>query len=363
VLSDTRLCPRPARIHVCEACQHLRKVHTPGDVCAIQELYAHYEAHHLSRGEEQPAFMPGREPLARSRVALERCRHLFPPRGRLLDFGCGNGAVLKSASPMLEGWELHGSDLNDQYQREILAIPGVAGFHHGSEAIPEGPAFDVVVLWHVLEHLEEPLAVLEKLKRLIKPGGFLLLSLPDVERTIFDLAVLDHVSHFSQVTLSHLLTRAGLEVAVDGQDWIHNCLTALCRLPRLSRNGGAATGPQATEGRAHVSHLNHVVRQFETRAAQRDYALFGAGMSSIWLLGQLSRLPAILLDEDAAKAGQSFHGVPICPPVEIQARMDILMPFSPATAQRIAARLRAQSEALAACDFVVPELTPPQAAV
>ncbi|MGC3996950.1 MAG: class I SAM-dependent methyltransferase [Anaeromyxobacter sp.] len=343
VLSDSRPCAIPARVEVCEVCGHLQKRHDEADRRAIAALYADYRAHHLSRGNEQPAFAAGGAPMPRTQVALERILPRLPARGRLLDFGCGNGAALRSASRLLPGWELHGADLDAQHREEVLAIPGVARFHPGA-VIPADAAaggFDLVVLWHVAEHLTAPVEVLRSVGGLLAPDGLVLVSVPDVQRTVFDLAVLDHVSHFSVAGLGRVLGRAGYAVVEDGQAWLHNCATLLCRRgaggpePRLLPPGDGAW----PEGRGCVEALRSVTERFEACAARGPYALFGVGMASLWLLGQLSRAPACLVDEDPARQGQRVGGIPVVAPAQLPAGLDLLLPFAPPTARALAARL------------------------
>jgi SAM-dependent methyltransferase len=86
----------------------------------------------------------------------------------------------------------------------------------GEVELPE-QSFDAAVLWHVLEHLPEPLAALESVRRWLVPGGRLLVGVPNLaslqagiggERW-FHLDPQRHVVHFTPAGLVALLTRAG----------------------------------------------------------------------------------------------------------------------------------------------------------
>src|SRR5262245_1646367 len=222
VTSDSWPCHLPAIIHSCPRCGHLQKHHDPLTLAAIEKIYRDYTPHHLARGNEQVVFPEGLSPRPRTWHTLEKCRPCLPDRGRLLDVGCGNGAVLKSAGALLKGWELHGYDLNDKHRDTVLQLPGVASFTSGSIAKVPHRQWDLVVLWHTLEHIPEPHGPLAELRDLLAPEGVLLVQVPDIERTPFDLAVIDHCSHFSRRTLEILCRQAGFEVALDGTPWIHN---------------------------------------------------------------------------------------------------------------------------------------------
>jgi len=108
-------------------------------------------------------------------------RHLtksrFPEPGRLLDIGCGNGAFLQRAIEM--GWQVQG----------VEPDPVAVGVCHGiglsviqgdafSDELKEG-SFDVITMSHVLEHVADPSALLERAYRLLKPGGWLWIAVPN----------------------------------------------------------------------------------------------------------------------------------------------------------------------------------------
>lgn len=113
----------------------------------------------------------------------KRCRavHKAQPRpGRILDIGCATGLFL--AGMKKRGWEVLGIELNERaarYARERLELDVVTGDFLDA-ALPDRH-FDVISLWDVLEHLPDPLRVLRKISEKIRPGGLLLLNLPNPE--------------------------------------------------------------------------------------------------------------------------------------------------------------------------------------
>lgn len=99
------------------------------------------------------------------------------PPGRILDIGCGLGFLL---SALTRGWERHGVEVSEfaaRYAREW------ANIHTGTVADARYPSehFDVVVMHHVVEHLEDPVSVILEVYRILRRGGVLLLGTVDFE--------------------------------------------------------------------------------------------------------------------------------------------------------------------------------------
>lgn len=99
------------------------------------------------------------------------------PHGRLLDVGCGLGFLLSALS---SGWEKHGVEVSEFAAKHARAWGEI---HTGTLADARFPTgyFDVVVMYHVIEHLEDPIEALLEVYRILRRGGVLLLGTPDFD--------------------------------------------------------------------------------------------------------------------------------------------------------------------------------------
>jgi len=98
-------------------------------------------------------------------------------KGKLLDIGCALGHFLELAKK--ESWEVTGLDISDYSIREvrkkgIMAVKGPL-----VQARLKSSSFGVVTLFQTLEHDYDPLGLLDEIKRILKPGGLLVLTVPD----------------------------------------------------------------------------------------------------------------------------------------------------------------------------------------
>lgn len=105
-----------------------------------------------------------------------------PTPGRLIDIGCGNGRLLWQAKQA--GWQVKGLELDPATARlagRVVGCEVVADDFLADDPPPsDRQAFDVVSLRHVLEHLPYPRLAMEKISGLLRPGGLLLVELPNI---------------------------------------------------------------------------------------------------------------------------------------------------------------------------------------
>ena len=165
--------------------------------------------------------------LLHSTVLWQRRRALLNHQaGRLLDVGCGDGDF--AATMKRRGWEAYGTEFSTA-ARQLGEAKGVK-VHQGDVASAQFPNdfFDVVTLWHVLEHVPDPTAELTEIYRILRPGGLLVLETPNIasltfqlcKKSWFPLGIPGHLQHFTPETLNRFIQRAGFSLA-RRQDFHH----------------------------------------------------------------------------------------------------------------------------------------------
>jgi 2-polyprenyl-3-methyl-5-hydroxy-6-metoxy-1,4-benzoquinol methylase len=143
---------------------------------------------------------------------------LYPGRGKLLEIGCGLGYLL--AAFKQDGWDVLGVEPYLQACRYAHDQLGVEAKHAILETaeLPE-ESFDVVLLNHVIEHVENPLGTLRAVNRVLKPGGHFVIETPRYDTLSFKLLgrrersinCVGHIYFFTTQTLKNLYEAAGFE--------------------------------------------------------------------------------------------------------------------------------------------------------
>src|SRR5262245_22180597 len=165
------------RLVTCGHCGHIYQNPRP-TVAAIGSFYPEDYIPFQRAIEDDPHWW---KRLDRAYGRRRRCAAVHAAAGRpgvLLDVGCATGIFLDGMRRL--GWQVQGVEPTEsaaQYARSRLGLEVFGG--RLEEAGFADASFDAITLWDVLEHVHEPRVVLNELARLLRPGGLLVLSLPN----------------------------------------------------------------------------------------------------------------------------------------------------------------------------------------
>jgi len=220
LVSPDRLYDSPGQFHlaICTTCGAGTTLPPAGEDEIAQFYPASYSAHTLESGLAGGLQRVGQRWVMRRALARVPLRDVaMRATGELLDVGCGRGDI--GAAFVRRGWRVIGVDPSAPAcavakSRGVDARVGTlstAGFDDG--------AFDAAVMSHVLEHVPDPVADLERLFRVLRPGGVLAVTVPNFscwqrDRFGADWFPLDlprHRTHFTPTSLRRALARAGFE--------------------------------------------------------------------------------------------------------------------------------------------------------
>jgi 2-polyprenyl-3-methyl-5-hydroxy-6-metoxy-1,4-benzoquinol methylase len=278
------------------------------------------------------------------------------PGGRLLDVGCGTGDLLVTLAD--DGLELHGLE------------PGVAAVEQArarglsvtrgrveEDELPEG-TFDVVTAVSCLEHVDDPSAALASIGRLLRPGGWLFVEVPDSLRPtphVAEFYSAEHLYHFTADSARRLLQEAGFEVVV-AEPVTDPALRITARWVGTSAATVDATGADRAAllaaVRRYAEDRERFAAELRARLAPRlaalradggGLAIYGAGDHTRALLDllELADLVVAVVDSDPRKRGRAYLRWSVCAPDDL-ATLDVSAvllssePFQEEMAARVA---------------------------
>ena len=253
--ASTLLYDRPGQVRIvrCVECGHYYQNPRPTretiGLCYPQNYGPHVESGQgeatestQDLGTKKPWYLSG---MARSVPGLRRLYYalgdrfseMLPPAprpGRALEIGCGRGRYLEMLQQ--QGWNVEGI--------EPAFEPGERcrdrGLHVQTGAFEdfelEKGTYDAVIAWMVIEHLHDPVSALREIRRLLRPGGLLVFSVPNLacwetwffRGYHFILNEPTHLHHFTPRSIKRLLALTGFQLGrLHYQENLYNVVGSL----------------------------------------------------------------------------------------------------------------------------------------
>ncbi|MCV9932334.1 class I SAM-dependent methyltransferase [Flavobacterium sp. LS1R47] len=138
-----------------------------------------------------------------------------PQKGRILDIGAGTGDFLLTAKD--NGWNTVGVEPSDR-AKSIAIKKGISFVEKIADL--ENNSFDVITMWHVLEHVPNLEFQIQELKRLLKPTGTLIVAVPNFKSfdanhyktfwAAYDVPI--HFWHFSKKAIQSLFEKVDMRL-------------------------------------------------------------------------------------------------------------------------------------------------------
>lgn len=203
----------------CEGCNLVRLSPVPD----ADELADYYATAYRDEYGDPP--LPERHlaDLDEARIRVDRLLASLAPETRLLEIGGGSGAFAVAVRPHVASIAVVEPDEQARaFYSEQLGVRGVESL----DALPRSERFDLIVLFHVLEHVLDPVAFAGRLGALLRPGGRISCEVPNVDDALVSLFAVKsylpfyyqkaHLWYFAPATLRLLFERVGLTVEIRG---------------------------------------------------------------------------------------------------------------------------------------------------
>jgi len=142
----------------------------------------------------------------------------FHQTGEILDIGCATGQFLNYMSE--HGWKTAGIEPNEKTRERAISEYGLQVFPEEKLDFFNKASFDVITMWHVLEHVSDLKGRMEQLKNLLKPQGTIIIAVPNCNA--YDAKIYDkfwagydlprHLYHFTKTDVKLLVEKFGFTI-------------------------------------------------------------------------------------------------------------------------------------------------------
>ncbi|MEN8249084.1 MAG: class I SAM-dependent methyltransferase [Bacteroidota bacterium] len=199
-----------------------------------KELGSYYDSEeYISHANESTSLVNSLYKIARSFTlgSKRRLVNNYAINKQILDVGCGTGHFLEQCKN--HNWQVSGIEPNDLARNQANQLLNGNVYQDISE-INNGE-FEVITLWHVLEHLPDLNDTITQLKKRLQKKGTLIIAVPNYEayeEKVFNeyWAAYDvprHLYHFNQNSLKHLFEKHGLKVVETLPMWLDSFYISL----------------------------------------------------------------------------------------------------------------------------------------
>lgn len=197
-------------------------------------LEKYYEAKYISHTDENKSFIGRLYHAVKKRALIKKVRlvkKFIGTSGTLLDIGAGTGAFLVTAKS--NGFNVMG--VEPSAKARLLAVEKGISMQSAVAHIDSNLKFDVVTMWHVLEHLPDIDQSVQEILDLVSEGGYFFVAVPNYKS--FDACyykkhwaaydVPRHVWHFSQESMELLAEKWGVQLIKTKPMWYDSFYVSL----------------------------------------------------------------------------------------------------------------------------------------
>ena len=226
---------------------------------------------------------------ARNRLIVSTFRRRFPDAASFLEIGCGSGVVLAALHEAFPALRLVGGELYEEgLEIARRRLPDVELVSLDARELPYEDEFDVVGAFDVIEHVDEDEVVLAQMLRAARPGGGVLILVPQHPRLWSEHdEIVEHRRRYTRKDLVAKAEGVGLEI-VEVTSFVTSLLPVMA-VSRVVDRMRKKTDPIANLEPGPLNRVFERVLDGERRLIERGVSLPFGG--SLMLVGRKRRRP------------------------------------------------------------------------
>lgn len=334
------------RVYFCSQCGHVQSA----EIENIDDYYDRdYDILVASEDEDQIYEIKEGHTIYRTahQVSTLIEKNLLDLDARVLDYGCAKSSTMRALQERNIGVRPYLFDVSDRYipfWEKFLTRDRWATYYLPAEWSGH---FDMVTSFFSLEHMAKPQDALSNIHRVLKDSGVLYGIVPYVFTNTADMIVVDHVNHFTEISLRYLLETQGFG-CIEIDTTSHKGALVFSAKKRSERKLAEnypsqrdleSTQKEAVQVSTFWATAADRIRAFEaTIRPGKRVAIYGAGFYGMFIATCLRHVDMIecVIDQNAFLQGKVINGMNIVSPIGIPAEIStILVGLNPAHARTV----------------------------
>jgi 2-polyprenyl-3-methyl-5-hydroxy-6-metoxy-1,4-benzoquinol methylase len=317
VTSDARIVNIGIKLFICNSCKLIQK---ESSTLLQKDYFKEFQSHSISGGNEQVKFING-VAIPRSDIILSYFKKSISSHGTLLDIGTGNGSFLKAYKKNFKDWNLFAQDIQSNCKNEVLTI--IPNENYLVNDISDiNNKFDFISMIHVLGHIYELNQFLQNLKDITHDNSKFIIQTPDIEKSFFDVVIIDLVTHFSKFTIHKIMSKYYKNISF--YNTIHKEITFGINFDLDSIEYNESIEMKEIEYQANLFKKFIIFLDAQTE----QYMVFGTALVSTYLGAVLKKNLICFLDEDENRLGKLLLNKEIIHPKQVKKKQKIILPFT-----------------------------------
>ena len=260
----------------------------------------------------------------------------------ILEFGCGNGPFIDALTNSdIKNYSVDAADLNDSHYGAIRKKTKFRRFYNlVNQEIDQ--TYDLITLVHVLEHVNEPIELLNDLSRLLTKDGKILLQIPNALINPFDFIIADHLSHFSLENIINLIQKSDLELINYSVVMVPKEITLL--LGKKLKEVNTIEIPILNDKlELPYNFIYYYEKVIDSLRPEQEIIIYGTSIGALWLTSEIEQKGfkvSAYLDEDEGRVGNNINSIKIAHPKDFNLleQAIVLIPLAPILAAEILQR-------------------------
>lgn len=354
--------PASTRVWACRHCSHVQT----DEMAQVEQYYAdQYNILCASEEEDQVYEMRDACPVYRTehQLLVLQNKLSLAAGARVLDYGCAKSSTMQALRSVRADLQIHLFDVSENYRsfwERFLPEACCATFKPRAEW---ADSFDLVTSFFALEHIVRPLETLQAIFQLIRPGGYFYCIVPNVMTNIADLIVVDHVNHFTDLSLLHALRQTGFEVEEVDANSHRGAFIVVARRPQTVKPWNYSVPTDVCQRLKELESIasfwkgaaDKVIAFADGLSVDHRVAIYGAGFYGSFITACLGGAERVVcfVDQNPFLQGRTLFGRPVVSPSELDEAVDtLLVGLNPAYAGRIIADISAFKARALRCFFL-----------